>query len=182
MRWRRVALRLSTAIVLAAALAGTLAGCSGTSDGSPKGVVEQALRLVEDKDTDGLAALACEAQRATVVEQFDLTGLLGAALPGDVDVDALIEAIQIDASRVVVTEKSVTGDQAVVTLAGSIGMTIDEEQFKDAMRAYAQSQGIELDDAQLGTMLLMLGSYTEAIPMNLDVDLVREGGTWKICD
>jgi hypothetical protein len=30
-------------------------------------------------------------------------------------------------------------------------------------------------------MLLMLGSFTEAIPLNRDIDLVREDGAWKIC-
>ena len=36
-----------------------------------------------------------------------------------------------------------------------------------------------VDEAQLNTMLLMLGSFTEAIPLNLDVALVREDGAWK---
>jgi len=164
-----------------AVLALALVACSGAVDTSPKGVVDQALRHVENKDTAALTGLACEARKDEIVGQFDLTSGLGGALPIDIDTDALLETIEIDASKVVATEKSVTGDAAVVGLVGTIGITIDEDAFKDVMRAFAESQGIEVDEAQLNTMLLMLGSFTEAIPLNLDVGLVREGGAWKIC-
>ena len=168
------------AVLVVVSLA-VLGACAGAVDTSPKGVVEQALRHVENKDTGALTDLACEARKGDIADQFDLTGGLGAALPIDVDTDALLEAIEIDASKVIATEKSVEGDDAVVTLAGSIGITVDEDAFKEVMRDFAESQGIEVDEAQLNTMLLMLGSFTEAIPLNLDVGLVREGGAWKIC-
>lgn len=168
--------------VLAVVALSVVAACSGAADASPKGVVEQALRHVENKDTEALTALACAARRDEIAEQFDLTGGLAGALPIDIDTDALLDAIEIDASKVVATEKSVDGDAAVVGLVGTIGITIDEDAFKDVMRAFAESQGIEIDDAQLNTMLLMLGRFTEAIPLDLDVDLVREDGAWKICE
>jgi hypothetical protein len=164
-----------------AALAVVLVGCAAAVDSSPKGVVDQALRHVENKDTAALSALACAAQKDGIVAQFDLTGGLAGVLPADMDTQALLDAVEIDASKVIATEKSVSGDAAVVTVAGSVGMTVDEEAFKDVMRAFAVAQGIEIDEAQLNTMLLMLGSFTEAIPLNLDVGLVREGGAWKIC-
>jgi len=173
---RFVALALLVAVSLVA-----LSGCAGAVDTSPKGVVEQAIRHVEDKDTGALTGLACEARKGDIAERFDLTGGLGGALPIDIDTDALLDTIEIDASKVIATEKSVDGDAAVVSLAGSIGITVDEDAFKEVMREFAESQGIEVDEAQLNTMLLMLGSFTEAIPLNLDVALVRESGAWKIC-
>jgi hypothetical protein len=173
--------RLAALAFLVVVSLAALGGCAGAVDASPKGVVEQALRHVEDKDTGALTVLACEARKGDIAERFDLTGGLGGALPIDIDTDALLDTIEIDASKVIATEKSVDGDAAVVSLAGSIGITVDEDAFKEVMREFAESQGIEVDEAQLNTMLLMLGSFTEAIPLNLDVALVREAGAWKIC-
>jgi len=173
---RLVALTFLVVVSLAA-----LVGCSAAIDTSPKGVVEQALRHVENKDTAALTTLACEASRDQIARQLDLTGGLAEFLPGDMDTQALLDAIEIDASKVVATEKSVTGDAAVVSVAGTIGMTVDEDAFKEVMREFAAAQGMDMDEAQLNGMMLVLGSFTDAIPLEIDLDLVREDGAWKIC-
>lgn len=176
---RRIGAVLAGIIVLAVALA----ACSGAANTStPKGVMEEALRLVADKDTDGLTALACEAQKDTVAEQFDFAGGLTGSLGVDVDPDKILDAIEIDVSKVAVAETNVSGDTATVQLTGSMSMVIDEEAFKDVIREVAEQQGTPIDDAQLDALLGMMGSFAQDIPMNETVDLVRENGAWKICD
>jgi len=168
---------------VALALIAAVAGCGGAADtSSPKGVVEEALRLVADKDTAGLVALACEERRDSIGEDFDITGGLTGALPIDVDTGKLLDAIEIDVSKVIVTETNVSGDTATVTMAGSMGMAIDEEAFKDVIREVAEQQGTPIDEATLDGLIAMMGSFTQNIPMNQAVDLVRENGAWKICD
>ena len=169
-------------LIALAALLVAAAGCSGAVDASPKGVVEQALRHVEHKDTAALTELACAKSRDQITRQLDFTGGLGSFLPPGFDTQVLLDAIEIDASKLVATEKSVTGDSAVVSVAGTVGFTIDEEPFKDVIREVARTQGMELDDAQLNGMMLMLKSFSEAMPLETDLNLVREGGAWKICE
>jgi hypothetical protein len=171
------------AVAVALVLAGAVAACSGAADtGSPKGVMEQALKAVGDKDTDALVALACDAQKDTVKEQFNFAGGLTDSLGVEVDPDKILDAIEIDTSKVTVTETNVSGDKATVTLAGSMGMVIDKEAFKAVIREVAQQQGTPVDDATLENLLTMMGSFSQDIPMNQTVDLVRENGAWKICE
>jgi hypothetical protein len=175
--------RLGAVAVALVALVAAVAACGGAANtSSPKGVMEEALRLVADKNTDGLTALACEAQKDTVAEQFDFAGGLTDSLGVDVDPDKILDAIEIDISKVMVTETNVSGDTATVTLAGSMGMVIDEEAFKDVIREVAEQNGTPVDDAQIDALLGMMGSFSQEIPMNETVDLVRENGAWKICD
>jgi hypothetical protein len=164
-------------------LAAIVAACSGAANTStPKGVMEEALRLIADKNTDGLSALACEAQKDTVAEQFDFAGGLTDSLGVDVDPDRVLDAIEIDVSKVVVGAESVSGDTATVQLTGAMSMVIDEDAFKEVIREVAQQQGTPIDDAQLDALINMMGSFAQDIPMNETVDLVRENGAWKICD
>jgi hypothetical protein len=175
--------RLGAAGAALAVLVAVVAACGGAANTStPKGTMEQALRLVADKDTDGLTALACEAQKDTVAEQFDFAGGLTDSLGVDVDPDKVLDAIEIDVSKVAVAETNVSGDTATVQLTGAMSMVIDEEAFKDVIREVAEQQGTPIDDAQLDALLGMMGSFAQDIPMNETVDLVRENGAWKICD
>ena len=41
---------------------------------------------------------------------------------------------------------------------------------------------MELDEGQLIGLMLMLNSVSEAIPLETDLNLVREDGAWKICE
>jgi hypothetical protein len=175
--------RLGGAGAALAVLVAVVAACGGASNTStPKGTMEQALRLVADKDTDGLTALACEAQKDTVAEQFDFAGGLTDSLGVDVDPDRILDAIEIDVSKVAVAETNVSGDTATVQLTGAMSMVVDEEAFKDVIREVAEQQGTPIDDAQLDALMGMIGSFAQDIPMNETVDLVRENGAWKICD
>jgi hypothetical protein len=170
-------------VVALVALVAVVAACGGAANtSSPKGVMEEALRLVGEKNIDGLTALACEAQKDSVKEQFDFASGMTDSLGVEVDSNKILDAIEIDVSKVTVTETNVSGDNATVTLAGSMGMTIDEEAFKAIIREVAEQQGTPIDDAQLDALMAMMGSFTQDIPMNETVNLVRENGAWKICE
>ncbi len=122
------------AVVLAAG------GC-GTGTQAP-GSPDQAVRLVFDElnqgDLDGMLALACQAQQATLREQFGFAGL-GATM--GLDLSALLEALTIDTSRLTVTTTSIQGDAATVQLAGAMGLSIDASRLRELFRQLAQREG-----------------------------------------
>ena len=118
---------VSLRYVVAFLIALVVSACSGAVDTSPKGVVEQALRHVEHKDTAALTDLACAKSRDQITRQLDFTGGLGSFLPPGFDTQALLDAIEIDASKLVATEKSVTGDNAVVSVASAVTEHVPED-------------------------------------------------------
>jgi hypothetical protein len=164
------------------AFAVLVAACSGSpGSGSPSDTVRQAFQLVDDGNFSGLSGLACEAQKGTIQEQFDLAAGLG-QLPAGFDLGQLFQAITLDMSGVTFTDSSVTGDSATVQIAGSLRMVVDAARFKEILRQLAQQQGQPIDEAALDAGVAQMQSVMQAVPVNETVDLVREGGAWKICD
>ena len=173
-RRRLTALLLATAALLAA--------CGGVpGGGDPASVVTGAMQAVANKDVDALRGFACAAQQDEIAEQFDLTGGLGELAPG-VDAEQVLEAITIDTSQVTVGSPSVDGSTATVQLGGSMTIDIDAEALRPIIVAALEAQGMPTDDASVDAMLGMLGGFTgQPIPMTETLELVQEGGAWKIC-
>jgi hypothetical protein len=166
------------AVLLAAVL--VLGGCN---TGPPvAGSPDQAVRLVFDElnqgDLEGMLSLACEAQQATLREQFGFAGL-GSTM--GLDLSGLLEALTIDTSRMTVTTTGIQGDGATVQLAGAMGLSIDAARLRELFRQIAQSEGVAVDDARLEQIVTGLQTMTQAIPINETVEVVREDGTWKLC-
>lgn len=159
-----------------------LAGCGGTADAnSPSGVVRTALDRVAAKDLDGLRPLACEGQEDAIRGELGLPlGEDGNLLPG-VSTESLLDAIDLDVSEVDIGEEQVTGDEATVTLSGDLAVTFDAETLRPLLVQALQAQGTPIAEDQLDALLGSLETFGQAVPVNEQIRLVREGGAWKIC-
>ncbi|HET7726146.1 MAG TPA: hypothetical protein VFK54_02360 [Candidatus Limnocylindrales bacterium] len=179
-RSTRIGGRLARLAVLALTL--VVAACGGApGGGSPTAVVQTALDRMAAKQLDQLPELACAAERDRITEQFDLTGGMGAFMPG-LDTAALIDAVSFDVSKVVLAEGTVSGDSAEVQMTGSIGIAFDDAKMREVLRPVLEQQGLPADDASLDAMLSGLEGMAQAVPLNETVQVVREDGAWKICD
>lgn len=106
------AVRLAGATLSAVALLG-VAACGG-GQGSVDELAETMAQAFNDKDTDALADLACEADRAKA-EKMKLESVLGPALQQDFTVD--------------VVKAEENGDRGVVTLKLTVGDKSQNEDF-----------------------------------------------------
>jgi len=177
----RARLRLAVAASVVAVLVGACGGTPGAGD-SPTGVVKTALDRMTAKQLDQLPELACAAQRDRITEEFDLTGgMAGLLLPG-LDPKALLEAVEFDVSKVVLTEGAVSGDSAEVRMTGTMGIEFDTATMREVLRPVLENQGLPSDDASIDAMLGGLDAMAQNVPVDETVQVVREDGAWKICD
>ena len=102
----------------------------------------------------------------------------------DADADQILEMLTFKVSDLKVTEKSKSGDKAVVSVTGRLEMTVDPEKFKDLVRDMLKEQGMgdvsdELIDQFAGPALEQFEDFSTDLDEELEV--VKEGGKWLIC-
>jgi hypothetical protein len=169
-------------LTLIAPLALILVACGGAAapgGNDPSGVVRNALSLVQAKDLTGLTNIACAAQRDEIVDSF--TG--GLAQSG-MDPEEVMAALNIDTSKVTVGAVTENGDTASVALGGTMAFSFDEAKMRELIKAQLVNEGQPADDASVATAMGFLTAMLgQPIPMDgQTMELVREGGAWKICD
>ncbi len=147
---------------------------------TPADAIREAFRLVDQGNLEGLVALTCQAQQATIRRQFDFSDL-GASLGADVDLSPLFTAIELDASELSVSETSISGDRAGVLIAGPMTLRFDAEQLRDVFGRLAEQQGQAVDPARFDALIAALQATSHTVSVNETVDVVREGGGWKLC-
>jgi hypothetical protein len=168
------------ALVLGLALAATACAPAAPADG-PGATIAQALDRLQAKDLDGLRALACEGQEHAIRDQLDLPEAVGAELLPGLDVDALVDAVQLDVSGLEAGEPAIEGEVAQVPISGDLKVTFDAESLKPIVGPALEAQGRDLTDEELDALLTSLEAYGQSIPVNGTVRLVREDGDWKVC-
>jgi hypothetical protein len=97
------------------------------------------------------------------------------------DTQALVDAVKLDVSKVKVGDAAVTGDIATVPVTGDLGVTFDAVAMRPILKQVMGSQGRTMTDAQLDAIVQGLQAYGQAVPLSESIRLVRESGTWKIC-
>ena len=180
---RGFAARLLATIILLPVLAAACSGGSplGGGGGDPAAVVSDALSKVAAQDINGVAALACAGQADKIKSEFDLSGQLGASLPG-VDTSALASAVHIDTSGVKVGTPVVNGDNAQVPVTGSMKVTFDTEKIRPIFKQMMEAQGgASMTDAQIDALITTVAGNGQDVPLNETLDLKMENGAWKIC-
>jgi hypothetical protein len=156
-----------------------VAACGSPGAATPTDAVREAFRLVDEGDLDALIDLTCDAQKETIRQQFEFTDV-AALLPG-ADLGALFEAVNLDTSALTIDEVSSSGDSASVQLGGSLGFSFDAEKLRELLRVLAEQRGAPIDDASLDALVAGLQDASQSTPIFETVDVVREGGSWKIC-
>ena len=176
--------RRLAALAAACAIATLVAACGGvvpTGD-TPAAVVQSAMAKVAVKDLEGLRTLACAGQEDRIRDQLGLAGVgTGAELLPGIDTQALLDAITLDVSKVSFGEAAVEGDVATVPVTGSVKVTFDAAAMRPVLRQVLEQQGQTMSDEQLDALLKTLETYGQDVPVNESIRLVRENGSWKIC-
>lgn len=178
---------LASAIVVASLLGvgavAPVAAADGPSADDPVATVEALLDTLVAKDFASIGDFVCVAERDAAVERFDLAAQISAEL-GGLDVQALLDGMTISTPDRVVTEVSNDGATAVVSVSGSIAITLAEDVAREFVRQVLDSMGETVTEEILDEYTPLFVAAVEA-PQDLtdpSVEVVREDGYWLVCD
>jgi hypothetical protein len=169
--------------VAAAVLAATIvvAACGGGPSGDPTATVKDFVSLVEQKQFDKVADIACEAQRADVTEKFNVGDQYAGNLQG-VDAKTITDAMTIKFENLDVRETSKSNDRATVSLKGDRTLSVDKAKMTEVVKAALAAEDAPTDDVAVAKVIdSMVRAFEQGEPIDLSVDLVVENGKWAIC-
>jgi hypothetical protein len=168
-----------TAIALVVLL--VVLSLGGGSSNSPTGTVSQVFRLIEAGQFDKVPDQACTAYKAQAAQSFNFASSLGSVLPG-VTADQVASAIHITTSDLVITEQSRSGNNAVVKVTGTLKLSVDEARFREVIKSVLGASGQSVDDSVIAaTMTQLTGFLNTTQKIDTTINVVNEGGSWKIC-
>ena len=174
--------RRLAALVAAFLLIFTVGACAPTAQADgPGSVVNDAMAKVAAKDLDGLRVLACAGQEDRIRDQLGLPGAVGGELLPGLDTQALLDAVKLDVSNVKLGDPAIDGDVAQVPVSGTLKVTFDATTMRPILKQVLEQAGRSMTDEQLDALLKTLEAYGQDVPLDQTVRLVREAGTWKIC-
>ncbi len=174
--------RRTTALAGALALVLIVAACAPAAPaGGPGAVVSDALAKVATKDVEGLRGLACAGQEDLIRDQLGLPAAIGGDLLPGLDTKALLDAVGLDVSGVKLGDAAIDGDVAELPVTGTLKVTFDATAMRPILRTVLEQQGTTMTDDQLDALLKTLETFGQDLPLEQSVRLVRESGTWKIC-
>jgi hypothetical protein len=141
----------------------------GGGSGKPAGVVEKVVTAMSKLDVEEASKYMCEEHKSAMqdalssgFEEMEQMGL---------DPQELLDAFKINFKDMKYEEKSTEGDKAVVAISGKMSMSFDEEKLKGFFRKAGEASG---------QPFTAMGG--QEAPFEGDVNLVKEGGDWKVCD
>jgi hypothetical protein len=177
--------RILRSVAFAAVLIVSVAGCSGGpgggGTGDPSSSVKSALEAAQSGGITKLADYACAAKKDDVENLFAGEGVGGLTELG-LNADEVFDAMKMEFKDIQTTEKSRTGDAAVVHVTGNMVITVDPAKMRELMKKAMAAQGQTVDDATLDAVIAsMSGSLSQTQPLDEDIQVVQEGGKWLIC-
>jgi len=157
-----------------------LSACGGGATADPVATVKAVMQAIQDKKFDSLPDYVCAEKKDEVTRQLDFRSSLGGL---GFDAQKLVDAMTFDLSGIQYAKASETGDKAVVTITGDMKMQVDRDKIKDLIVEILQAQGIAqvTDDMVNSTLDIMAAQLESGIDISTDVELVKEGGAWKMC-
>lgn len=158
------------------------AGLVARAADSPTAAVDGILDALEAKDFAGVGPFICAERREDALASLDVSASLGELPPG-VDGAAFMDALTISLDGRSTTLVEETGDTAVVALAGTMRIAIDEAVAEEFVRSVLEASGQPATDEMVGMMLPMLMElFAEGTDMSAELDVIREDGGWVVCD
>ncbi|HKZ86849.1 MAG TPA: hypothetical protein VJ793_24745 [Anaerolineae bacterium] len=172
--------RLSKALAVLLLASVVLSACGGGGAGDPTATVKSMIQAIQDKKFDSLPDYVCAEKKDELTQQLDFRSSLGGL---GFDAQKLIDAMTFDLSSIQYTKVSESGDNAVVKIEGDMKMKVDRDKIKDLIVELLKAQGIAqvTDDMVNSTLDIMAAQLESGIDMSADVELVKEGGAWKVC-
>ena len=161
---------LLSALVLSGVL---LSACGNSVANDPASVVQGMFQALQTKNISAMQSLACAEERDQIANKFNPAG----SVTGVTDSQKALDAVSIAITNLTVAKTSESGDHAVVNVKGIMTMTID----RDKLAAMMKSGGA--DDAKIANSLdLMQTMFGAGLPMDYEVDVIKENGKWVFCD
>lgn len=176
--------RFLRSVVAAAVLIIAVAGCGGTgaSQSEPAGAVKAAMDAAQSGGIAKMADYACAAQKDNIEGLFGGGGL-GSLESLGISADDLAAAMKMEFKDIQTTEKSKSGNNAVVHVKATMTITLDPAKMRELMKKVMEAQGTPVDDAMLDTIISGMSSQlTQTEPIDDDVAVVQEGGKWLLCE
>jgi len=172
--------RLSKALAVLLLASVVLSACGGGGAGDPTATVKSMIQAIQDKKFDSLPDYVCAEKKDELTQQLDFRSSLGGL---GFDAQKLIDAMTFDLSSIQYTKVSESGDNAVVKIEGDMKMKVDRDKIKDLIVELLKAQGIAqvTDDMVNSTLDIMAAQLESGIDISADVELVKEGGAWKVC-
>ena len=163
--------RLSVIVAVILIFSTVLAACGG-APADPVCAVQGMFQALTNKQMDQVPNFVCAAQRDAVVAQFNPAGSLGTG----VDPKAALDAMTIALKDATYTKTSETGDKAVVHMKGTMTIAFDQAKMTALLKATGQ------DDATISQSLgFVAAMFAAGLPIDNDVNLIKENGKWVVC-
>ena len=177
--------RLGMLVVLAAGLlvsaCGGSSGGGGGSSADPVGAVNLLVNTMVAKQWDKIPAQLCSAKRDELAPKYDITKALS-AVPSRVDIGSILQSMTLGVKDLAVTQKSVSGDSAVVTVKGTLTTSLPDDKLREYVKAILAAGGQTPTDAQVDQFVVVAkDQFTKGRPIAADVDVVKEGSAWLVC-
>jgi major membrane immunogen (membrane-anchored lipoprotein) len=164
--------RLSVVVAVVLVLSVLLTACGGGAAADPAGVVQGLMQAMQNKQMDQLPNFVCAAQRDSVVAQFNPASSLGSGI----DSAKALDAMTIVMKDMTYAKTSETATAAVVHVKGTMSINFDTAKMTALMKAAGQ------DDATIQQSMGMVSTlFAAGIPIDNDMNLVKENGKWLVC-
>jgi hypothetical protein len=178
---RKVGMLVVLVLGLVVSACGGSSGGGGGSSADPAGAVNLLVTTMVARQWDKIPALLCTAKRDELAAKFDLSKAMSAA-PSGVDTGSILQSLTLAVKDLVVTKKSESGDNAVVSVKGSLTMSMPDDKLKDYVKVLMGQSGQTPTDEQINQMLTVVkDGLAKGTAIDSDVDVVKEGSAWLVC-
>lgn len=160
----------------------TLAACGGGGGSEKPGeVVKKVVNAMTTMDFEGASEFVC-ADKKTEFQGSLTEGFADLEQMG-LDPNELLDAFKIGLKDMKYETQSEDGDKAVVKVTGSLSLDFDTEKLKSFFKQAAEAAGQPVSDEEVDLVVNMFSALGgQEMPVDGDVDLVKEDGEWMVCD
>jgi hypothetical protein len=97
--------------------------------------------------------------------------------------DQLMQSFVIDLQDLQFQELSREANEAIVRVAGTMGLDFEPGVLKEVLKTVTGASGQELSDQELDFMVTMANLIlARGVPLDADITLAQEAGQWLVCD
>ena len=158
----------------------SVVACGGGGGSDPTDPVKGVISAIGAKQFDKIAGYACAAKKEEVKTKFNFGEQLAGSLsrvPG-VKTEDIVAAMSFKFENVTYKEANRDGDKATVAMTGTMRMSVDKQKITDILKAAGGDAAAGMVDTALAGFDAVSG---EGIPIDSTVAVVKENGTWLIC-
>ena len=172
--------RLFAVLVISASVLACGGGVTGGPSADPVAAVTNVVNALKAKSLQLLPSMYCAGHSTP----FDSLGSVAALVPG-LTVDAYVAPVTFNVTNFTATLYNQTGNEANVSVTGTLDFTVDAARARDLVRTVFQAQGVATDEASLNSGVVDYQSnWSGSHPISRvgSVHTVKEANGWVVCD